>query len=156
MNAFIHRSLRQLLAILVFILMGVACNAQQPSEVFAPSGKAINGYDAVAFFTDSMPVKGTDNFTFQWKDVNWYFASQKNLDAFKAAPETYAPQYGGYCAYGTSQGHKAPTKPETFTIVDGRLYFNYNNSVKKAWDKDRPALITKADAAWPEVKGQKF
>jgi len=154
MNTFIFETIRQRVAILAFLLLGVACNDQQPAEVYAPSGKAINGYDPVAFFTESKPVKGTDAFTYQWKDANWYFASQQNLDAFTAAPQKYTPQYGGYCAYGTAQGHKAPTKPETFTVENGKLYFNYNKTVKKDWDKNRQHLIVKADANWPKVKKQ--
>jgi YHS domain-containing protein len=138
-----------------FILFSAACNRSQAQEVFAPSGKAINGYDPVAFFTESKPVKGTDANSYQWHGATWYFASPQNLDSFKTAPEKYAPQYGGYCAYGTAEGHKAPTKPETWTIEDGKLYFNYNLNVKKEWDKNRKTLIQKADANWPIVKNEK-
>ncbi len=155
MHAFIYRSIKQRLFILALILIGVACNRPQSSEIYAPQNKAINGYDPVAFFTESKPVKGSDAFSYEWKGADWQFSSQQNLDAFKAAPEKYAPQYGGYCAYGTAEGHKAPTKPETWTVENGKLYFNYNSDVKKSWDKDRAALIKKADAAWPTVKGQK-
>ncbi|HEY6900870.1 MAG TPA: YHS domain-containing (seleno)protein, partial [Puia sp.] len=82
----------------------------------------------------------------------WCFSSPKNLEAFKASPEKYAPQYGGYCAYGTSQGHKAPTEVDTWTVLDGKLYFNYNQKVKAMWTKDQPALIKKADETWPTLK----
>jgi hypothetical protein len=67
-------------------------------------------------------------------------------------PEKYAPQYGGYCAYGTSEGHKAPTQAETWTIVNGKLYFNYNKQVKQMWMKDQAHRIEIADQKWPEVK----
>jgi hypothetical protein len=87
-----------------------------------------------------------------YKDAKWLFATQADLDAFKGSPERYAPQYGGYCAYGTSQGHKAPTKPETWTIVNDKLYFNYNPKVKEMWLKDQQALIEKADKNWVELK----
>ena len=141
-----------------FLLMAVGCSersAGQVSEVYAPGNKAINGYDPVAFFTDSMPVKGADSYSYKWNGADWLFSSAENLNKFKADPAKYAPQYGGYCAYGTSQGHKAPTKPETWTIVNGKLYFNYNENVKKMWTADRDALIEKADANWPAVKSQK-
>ncbi len=152
MNNVIYRSVREKLAIISIIILGVACNPSQPSEIFAPGNKAINGYDPVAFFTEAKPVKGNNAFTHKWKDASWYFASQKNLDAFKTQPEKYAPQYGGYCAYGTAEGHKAPTKPETWTIENDKLYLNYDMGVKKDWDKDRTLLIKKADGNWPEVK----
>lgn len=154
MNNITYRSVRHKLAILAIILLGVACNSSQTFEVYAPDNKAINGYDPVAFFTEAKPVKGNNAFAYKWKDATWYFASQKNLDAFKTQPEKYAPQYGGFCAYGTAEGHKAPTKPETWTVENNKLYFNYDMGVKKEWDKDRTGLIKKGDEAWPEVKKQ--
>lgn len=148
------------LGVFSVLLMAVACGqpaSGQVSEIYAPSNKAINGYDPVAFFTDSMPVKGKTEYTYNWKGVDWSFSSAEHMDLFKANPDKYAPQFGGYCAYGCSQGqgHKAPTKPETWTIVNGKLYFNYNEDVKKKWNPDRDALIEKADANWPTVKTQK-
>lgn len=135
-------------------LVGTVFTRLHAQEVYAPGGKAINGYDPVAFFTQGKAVKGSDSSTYQWNSATWYFVSKQHLDSFKATPERYAPQYGGYCAYGTAEGHKAPTKPETWTIENGRLYFNYNLNVRKEWDKNRAALIQKADANWPAVKQQ--
>ncbi len=126
----------------------------QKSEIFAPGGKAIKGYDPVAFFKESKPVKGADSLSYSWKEATWLFSTRQNLEAFKADPDKYAPQYGGYCAYGTSQGHKAPTQTDTWTVVNDKLYFNYNSKVKELWTKDQPALIKTADEKWPEVKAQ--
>jgi hypothetical protein len=77
------------------------------------------------------------------------------LEAFKANPEKYAPQYGGFCAYGTSEGHKAPTQPDAWTIVNDKLYFNYNKDVKVLWNKNQSERIKKADENWIEIKGKK-
>ena len=124
----------------------------QRSQVYIADGKAIKGYDPVAFFTASKPVRGQDSLMLQWNGAVWYFADRKNLESFKAAPEKYAPRYGGYCAYGTAQGHKAPTEVETWSILDGKLYFNYNQKVKEMWSKDRAAMIKKADRNWTMIK----
>lgn len=142
--------MKKTMLILLSIFVIAKTNAQ--SEVFAPGGTAINGYDAVAFFKESKPVKGSAMYTYNYKDAKWLFTSKENLDMFMGMPEKYAPQYGGYCAYGTSEGHKAPTKPETWTIVNGKLYFNYNNQVKQMWMKDQAHRIDLADQKWPEVK----
>lgn len=142
-----------IIAALAFITT-IQAHAQQ-SEIFAPGGKAIKGYDPVAFFKESKPVKGSDKFQYKWKDATWFFSTSENLEAFKADPEKYAPQYGGYCAYGTSQGHKAPTQTDTWTVANDKLYFNYNDKVKELWTKDQANLIKVADEKWPEVKGQK-
>lgn len=142
-----------LILIAVILFVTLAANAQK-SEIFSTAGKAIKGYDPVAFFEESKPVKGADSIFYNYKDAVWLFSSMKNMEAFKKNPEKYAPQYGGYCAYGMSdgQGHKAPTNTDTWTIVDGKLYFNYNAKVKEIWTKQQPALIEKANTNWPTVK----
>lgn len=130
-------------------------NCLHAQEIFATEGKAIRGYDPVAFFTKAAPVKGADSLALDWKGVSWLFSSKENLEAFKTAPEKYAPQYGGYCAYGTAGGHKSPTQTDTWTILNDKLYFNYNLKVKELWSKDRENLILKADKNWPELKDKK-
>lgn len=138
------------------LLLLVASSAiAQQTTVFAPNNQAIRGFDPVAYFAENKPVKGNPDFTYRWQDATWSFASQVNLNAFKADPVKYAPQYGGYCAYGLSEGHKSPTDPDAFTIVDEKLYLNYNPKVKVLWTKDRDARIKKADDKWPELKGTK-
>lgn len=126
----------------------------QQSEIFAPDGKAIKGYDVVAFFNEARPSAGADSLTYAYKGAEWLFASRSNLEAFKANPDKYVPQYGGYCAYGTSQGHKAPTEADTWTIVGDKLYFNYNMKVKNNWSKKREELIDQADMQWPLIKNK--
>lgn len=137
--------------LLAGLVLGTVINAQK-TEVYAPDGLALNGYDVVAFFTKAQAIKGDPQYTQQWKDVSWQFSSKANLDSFAANPEKYAPQYGGYCAFGASRGYKAPTETDTWTIDNNKLYFNYNQQVKKAWDKDRPKLIAEADRKWPGFK----
>ena len=132
-------------------LTSVTFYAQQ-SATFIKGGKAIDGYDAVAYFTESKPVKGNDKWVYEWDKASWYFSSQKNLELFKADPVKYAPQYGGYCAYGLSNGYKAPTEADAWTIDNGKLYLNYNLDVRKEWNKDREARIRKADKNWPAIK----
>lgn len=124
----------------------------QKAEVFSASSQAIRGYDPVAYFTEGKPVKGNKEFSYQWNDANWYFSSKADLDSFKKNPEKYAPQYGGYCAYGCSEGHKAPTDPNAWTIIDGKLYFNYSLKVKELWVKNTGERIAQADKIWPTIK----
>jgi YHS domain-containing protein len=147
--------MRNIVFVTVFALFAACSGTAQKAEVFSVDGKAIRGYDPVAFFTASKPVKGMDSLSYMYKEVNWLFSSRANLEAFKANPDQYMPQYGGYCAYGTADGHKAPTQPETWTIVNDKLYFNYSMKVKQLWDKNQAVLIEKADQQWPAVKQQK-
>ena len=136
----------------VFFIVSTASLFAQKAEVFNPSEKAIRGYDPVAYFTEGKSVKGNDNLTYHWKDANWYFSSTQNLNSFTKNPEKYAPQYGGYCAYGMSEGHKAPTDPDAWTIVDGKLYLNYSKDVRTKWRESEKERIDRADKNWPQLK----
>lgn len=140
-----------LLAVYILITSSMAVYGQQP-VIFQTRGKAINGYDVVAYYNAGQPVKGNDSLSFQWSNSTWLFSSPANLELFRQNPEKYAPQYGGYCAYGTAGGYKAPTQPDAWAIVNGKLYFNYNLKVKASWDKDQAGYISKADTNWPLIK----
>ena len=132
-------------------LLVFSCTNKQP-EIYSNSSAAINGYDPVAYFTNQEPVKGNQQFAYQWKDANWLFSSQENLELFSKDPEKYAPQYGGYCAYGCSKGKKATTDPNAWTIVDGKLYLNHSPEVKELWMKQQKEKIEMADNEWPQIK----
>lgn len=121
-------------------------------EVFEKDGVALRGYDPVAYFTAHRPVPGSAQFQAEYLGATFRFASQANRDAFVADPARYAPQYGGFCAYGMTNGYKATTDPAAFRIVDGRLYLNYNREVQKRWATDIPGYIVKADGHWPTAK----
>ena len=138
-------------AALAIGILGVTAWA---GEYFERDGVAIRGYDPVAYFTDGKPTRGSPEYTTQYQGSTFRFSSREHRDAFAADPEKYAPQYGGYCAYGTSTGYKAAIDPAQFTIVKGKLYLNYNEDVRKTWSKDIPGYIAKADAKWPEVSRQ--
>jgi len=144
--------MKRIMKIAAMLLLITSVAKAQKSEIFISGGKAIKGYDPVAFFKESKPVKGSENISFQYKDATWLFSSPENLESFKKSPEKYAPQYGGYCAYGTAEGHKAPTQTETWAVVDGKLYFNYNEKVKEGWNKQQAVFIEKANTQWPLIK----
>jgi YHS domain-containing protein len=129
-----------------------AINTLKNSALFSSrTGIAINGYDTVAYFTANKAVKGLDNLAYDWKGAKWKFATAANLDLFKANPEKYAPQYGGYCAYGVTQGYLVKVDPEQFTVRDNKLYLNYDADVQAKWLKDVPGYIGSADQKFPQL-----
>ena len=144
--------MKKILTITTILLLTITISKAQKAEIFSTSGKAIKGYDPVAFFKKAKAIKGADSLSYQYKDATWLFSSTDNLESFKKSPQKYEPQYGGYCAYGTADGHKAPTQTDTWAIVDGKLYFNYNTKVKEMWSKQQTILIEKANAQWPTIK----
>jgi YHS domain-containing protein len=139
--------------ILAFVLLSVALVAQGQNNVDA-TGLALKGYDPVAYFTDGKPVQGKAEFTARHDGATYRFATAANRDRFAADPAKYAPQYGGYCAFGMAGGYKAPIEPDAWTVVDGKLYLNYNQSVRSRWSTDVPGYVRKADANWPTVRSK--
>jgi len=132
-------------------LLPPAASAEPAIYTSAFDDIAVQGYDPVAYFTEGKPVKGTKGFATTWNGAEFRFASAANRDAFKANPEKYAPQYGGYCAWAVSQGYTAKGDAKHWKIVDGKLYLNYNTSVQKKWEGDIPGFISAANTNWPDV-----
>ena len=133
------------------IALSVIALASFAGEFNESNGVAIKGYDPVAFFKESKPVRGKDDLRFEYKGSTFVFANGDNRAAFAADPAKYAPQYGGYCALGTARGYKADIDAATFTVIDGRLYLNYNTQVQREWAADRARFIRQADERWPTV-----
>lgn len=142
---------RRWLVLFVSALLGCAAQIKFPGEFYAKDGAAIGGYDPVAFFTTNQPTRGASDNKAEYKGSTFYFASKENKETFLASPEKYAPQYGGFCAYGMAKGYKAATDPTAFSIVDGKLYLNYNKDIQQQWSADTAGFIAKANQNWPEV-----
>ncbi len=135
------------------IWLAVGAMPAVAGEVFTTDGVAIHGYDPVSYFTEGHPVEGKAKITAKWHGATFRFASEEHRRVFEADPNHYAPQYGGYCAYAVAKGQKASTEPQAFTIVDDKLYLNYNDDVQKTWRGDVPGYVKKANSNWPEVIG---
>jgi YHS domain-containing protein len=145
--------MKKLIVLFSFVSLIYSCEAQKNGKtIFATKQGAIKGYDPVAYFTEKKPVKGLENITFSWQGAVWHFVSAENRDLFQKMPEKYAPQYGGWCAYGWAQGYPAKIEPEAWRIVDGKLYLNYDVSVQKMWQDKQAEFIEKADKNYSNRK----
>ena len=113
---------------------------------------AIHGYDPVAYFTEGQARVGKATLTAKHGDAAYRFVSEANKEEFERNPERYAPQYGGYCAFGVSVGAKFDGDPTLFRVVDGKLYFNLNPEIQATWQKDIPGNIGKAEQNWPQIR----
>ena len=102
--------------------------------------------------TEGRPVPGRSNLEMEYKGGKYLLASPANRDAFKANPEKYLPQYGGYCAFGVAMGKKFDIDPESWRIVDGKLYFNLNPTILKKWSSDTKGYIPKSEEYWPQIR----
>jgi hypothetical protein len=112
---------------------------------------ALHGYDPVAYFSEHKPVEGKKTIAFEWKGATWLFANEADEALFKANPDKYAPQYGGYCAYGVSKKKLVDIDPEAWEIVNEKLYLNYSKKVQETWRKERDADISQANENWPQL-----
>ncbi|MCK9384198.1 MAG: YHS domain-containing protein [Nevskia sp.] len=116
------------------------------------AGLGIKGYDPVAYFTDGKPVEGKADISYDWSGVTWRFASAEHRKAFEAEPAKYAPQYGGFCSWGVSQGKLFDVDPvHAWKVVDGKLYMNFNSDIEAKWEHDSAGFISKANGNWPAL-----
>ena len=121
-------------------------------EINIVDGYAVHGYDVVAYFTEGKPVAGNNRFTAKHDGATYRFASAAHRDAFAADPARYAPQYGGYCAFGTAMGRKFDGDPQAWAIVDDKLYLNLNSDVQSRWKQNVPGFIKGAENNWPLIR----
>jgi len=115
-------------------------------------GVAVKGYDVIAYFDQKKPMRGDPRYTYQYNGAKYHFVSSEHLDLFAKNPQAYLPQYGGYCTVGTSMGHKADIDPESWTVIDNKLYLNSSKGAQKLFDKDPQSAIKQADQNWEKLK----
>lgn len=142
--------------LVIFSLSNVTAQSSSRKKHFnIEYNLAIQGYDPVAYLTSKKAIEGKKSFATTKDGIIYYFSSQKNKELFIKEPEKYEPQYGGWCAFAMgSYNEKVEIDPETFKIVDGKLYLFYhsftNNTLTK-WNEHEKSLKTKADRNWMNI-----
>jgi YHS domain-containing protein len=137
------------LGLLVGIAGPAAAGADAPvPAVNAQEGIGLKGYDPIAYFINRAPTQGSEQYSYVWKGTTYRFASEENLQRFKADPEKYLPQYGGYCAYAISIGRIADIDPSRWAIVNRKLYLNNNFFSQSLWSLNKSARIISGDRNW--------
>lgn len=118
-------------------------------------GLALEGYDPVSYFKSEEPEKGNKKITHTHKGLIYRFLSEENKKAFIENPDKYEPAYGGWCAYAlAANGNKMEPDPETYKILDGKVYLFYNsffNNTLPKWNEDEANMKTKADEVWQKM-----
>lgn len=150
-----HKNMRITCLICILLFTSALVSAQtdrdRTKQFNIRKGIALEGYDPVSYFDDG-PVEGNESFRTVYGGIVYQFSSQKNLNRFKAAPEKYEPAYGGWCAYAMGDtGEKVKIDPETYTILDGKLFLFYNfwgNNTLTDWKKNEKKLKESADRNW--------
>ena len=136
----------------LFTLSSFSQNEKRLKNFNIENKIAIQGYDPVAYFKQKKAIKGKKELSFTYEGVIYNFSTKENKEVFTKTPAIYEPQYGGWCAYAMgSSSDKVEIDPETFKIIDNKLYLFYNayfNNTLKSWNKDEKQLKMKADLNW--------
>lgn len=144
------------LPVLALLAAGpLAAQAGHGSVNVNDAGLAMQGYDPVAYFMESKPVKGSATHAMTHGGATYHFASAAHKEAFAANPAKFLPVYGGYCAMGVAIGKKLDADPTLWRVVDGKLYLNVNADAQKMWLKDAAKHIATANDKWSAVAGRK-
>lgn len=117
---------------------------------------AISGYDPVAYFKQNEAVRGSGMHTAEHAGQTYLFASEENKAEFSKNPAKYAPQFGGYCAFGVSKGKKFFSDPTVFAVVNGKLYLNLNKDIQAKWNAEQAQLIKDANGEWTKIRSKKI
>ena len=115
-------------------------------------GIVINGYDPVAYFTLGRATRGTEQHRYQWLGSDWHFVNAEHRQMFADSTDKFTPQYGGYCSMAMTLGRLVPIDPESWQIVDGKLYLHYSNRSHSGWDVGKEANIEKANHQWEKIQ----
>jgi YHS domain-containing protein len=155
------KKLMKRLAILALVafLVTTGTFGQSPEKVrqlnVDSDALALEGYDPVAYFKNNKAIEGKSAITAVHEGVKYQFANQENKKTFISSPVRYLPQYGGWCAYAMgAKGEKVEVDPETFKVVEGKLYLFYNrffNNTLDSWNKNESTLKTNADKNWSKL-----
>lgn len=150
--------MKNALSICYLVLFGQVAFSQNP--VFENGkGIALNGYDPVSYFTQHEAMRGSSEHQSKQGNLYFYFSTEENKTLFEENPETYLPQYGGFCAFAmANMGKAVPSDPTTFKLRDGKLYLFFNDFYEGKpfntvipWNANEKEMLAKANANWPKL-----
>ena len=136
---------------LFLLLLSSLSFAADPVYTGLFSHKALGGYDSVAYFSLGKAVKGLAQFNYRYQGAIWYFSNDRHLALFSQNPQQYAPQYGGYCAYAIANNEIVSSDPQQWSIINDKLYLNYDAEVQQLWLQQQDKYIHQADRNWPHI-----
>lgn len=158
---------RHTLFVFAFFALPIASWAQLSEHYYYnadSTGLALRGYDPVAYFTQEQATPGVATYQAEHKGLTYQFTSAEHRQRFQDNPETYLPQFGGYCTLGLAvepQRHgfgrgKYDGHPENFKLIDGKLYLFFQNpfyNAKAVWeqDPDTDRMLARADSFWQDL-----
>lgn len=136
----------------LFAIGLIGCSkALEPAEVMSVEKVALDGYDPVAYFSASKAYKGDGVHSYSYKDLTWYFESDENLQSFSTDPESYMPQFGGFCAYALADGDLRQSDPQFWHIHNHKLYLFNDKEAKDGWFGEIDKMIGLSEQEWTQI-----
>ncbi len=136
-------------SIAALVLLSASVFAGELVNVSGASNAALSGFDPVAFFTEAKPVNGSPFISAEHQGATYFFASEEHKKLFTAAPAKYAPQFGGFCAFGVALDKLFPVDISTWQVRDSKLYLNLNADILKKFNADFSGNVATAEKNWP-------
>ena len=118
-------------------------------NVSGASGVGLAGFDPVSFFQSESPLNGSPMIRAEHAGATYLFATEESKATFLANPDRYAPQYGGFCAYGVSINILLPVDITTAQVRNDKLYLNVNSDILEKFNADFDGSVSRANTNWP-------
>lgn len=118
-------------------------------NVSGASGVGLAGFDPVSFFQRESPLNGSPMIRAEHAGATYLFATEESKATFLANPDRYAPQYGGFCAYGVSIDILLPVDITTAHVRNDKLYLNVNSDILEKFNADFEGSVSRANTNWP-------
>jgi len=116
------------------------------------SGLAIEGFDPVAYFTESVAVQGSVAFEAREAGAVWRFRNEGNRASFVAHPDIYGPRFGGYDPTDLARGVTFAGNPRLWLISGQRLYLFGREEARDAFAADPERFLREANQRWPQLE----
>jgi YHS domain-containing protein len=140
--------------VLLLALQGCAGLTANTVSDGADQHLGLKGHDPVAYFTDGKHILGDAKIKTEHEGVTYRFVSEDHKKMFAANPARFAPQYGGFCANGIVYGIPWGGDPDTWRIVNDRLFIFGGEGSKRYWSMEEKKNLELGDQYWrDEVKG---
>lgn len=120
----------------------------------AHDGLALAGYDPVSYFPEGggLPARGRAEVSLRHRGVLYRFVDEASRERFRADPDRFEPQHGGWCSRAMGRhGHRVAVDPTAFRLTGGRLHLfagGWFGDARDDWDTDAARLRSAADAHW--------
>ena len=140
------------MGLVALVGVAVATSAFFLSDLSASANLQLKGYDPVSYFVSDAPTLGDSRYSVKHQGATYHFSNNENRTAFVNDPQKFMPEYDGHCSYGVSLGQKFDIDPQSYRIVDGRLFLQLDPGTRTLWMEAELENIRLADMNWPQLK----